>query len=142
MRRQNGLLFPTCCDLLTKRYVYRCLNVCISDAFKQQWIVVCWLFVVCCNLLLGTLYSYICILLLYKSTVPLSISPRKLHIRSKVCIIYMKSRYPPEPVFVLRLLPGGAASSPNVMFSTVSTPGCQMGLQKQMNVDRQFLYFP
>ena len=65
-------------------------------------------------------FIYLYILLLYRLSVPLSISPGKPYILSKVSIIALKSRYPPEPVFVLRLLPGGAASSPNVMFSNVS----------------------
>ena len=31
----------------------------------------------------------------------------------------------PEPMVVLHLLPGGAANSPNVTFSTISAPACQ-----------------
>ena len=42
---------------------------------------------------------------------------------------------------MLRLLPGGAASSPNVMFPTVSAHGCQMGQQTPMFFDHDFFNF-
>ena len=44
---------------------------------------------------------------------------------SKVFHIYLKSRVPAEGVVVLRLLPGDAASSPNVTFSNTLAPACQ-----------------
>ena len=71
------------------------------------------------------IYIYIYILLLYRLSVPLFISPGKPYITSKVSINALKSREPPEPVVVLRLLPGGAAGSPNVTFSNTSAPACQ-----------------
>ena len=42
---------------------------------------------------------------------------------------------------MLRLLPGGAAGSPNVMFSNVSALAFDMRLQKSMNYDRHFFDF-
>ena len=39
----------------------------------------------------------------------------------------------PERVFVLRLLPGGAAGFPNVTFSNTSAPACQKLYLFQMN---------
>ena len=53
------------------------------------------------------------------------VSPSENQIISKVFIISMESRDPLEGAFVLRLLPGGAASSPNALFSKVSAPACQ-----------------
>ena len=86
-------------------------------------------------------FIYLYILLLYRLTVPLSISPGKLHILSKVSIIALKSREAAEPVFVLRLLPGGAASSPNVINSNGSALAFHLRLQKPMNFDHHFFDF-
>ena len=58
-------------------------------------------------------------------SVYLSFFPSENQILTKVTHISLESREPSEGVVVLRLLPGDAASSPNVTFSNTSAPACQ-----------------
>ena len=62
-------------------------------------------------------------------------------ILSKASIISLKSRDPAERAFVLHLLSGGAASSPNVINSNDSALVFHLRLQKPMNFDHHFLDF-
>ena len=48
-------------------------------------------------------------------------------------IKYLQSRYPPEPVIVLRLFAGDVACSPNIIISNVFAPVCQERVIFPMN---------
>ena len=91
------------------------------DFVIAQWLGFCVVF----WLLAVEYFIYLYILLLSRLSVYLWFFPSGSLISSKVSIISLKSRDAPEGDVVLHLLSGAAASSPNVMFSTVSALASQ-----------------
>ena len=77
-----------------------------------------------CQLYILYIYIYIYILLLYRLSVPLSISPGKPYITSKVSINALKSREPPEPALLshLRLAVHQTLRFPILQRRHVTTP--------------------